>query len=142
MKRGNALFNAVDFFSGAGGFLVALQKAGFNVLFSNEINHKFAKTHEYNFPNIPLINDDIRKVDYDTMMKYTNNKSIDVVVGGPPCQGFSMFGKRRFINTKGYDFKLDPRNDLVYDFIRVIGLLKPKFFMMENVKGFLSLDNG
>ena len=60
--------NAVDFFSGAGGLTIALQNAGFKVLFSNEINPKFAKTHEYNFPGIPLINKDIKEVGNGTIL--------------------------------------------------------------------------
>ena len=134
--------NAVDFFSGAGGLTIALRNAGFSVLFSNEINAKFAKTHEYNFPDIPLLNKDIKEVsnaDYD---KFVRGREIDVLVGGPPCQGFSIFGKRRFVNTQGYDPHSDPRNHLVYEYIRMVKLLRPKFFFMENVKGFTSLDHG
>ena len=114
--------NAVDFFSGAGGLTIALRNAGFSVLFSNEISAKFAKTHEYNFPDIPLLNKDIKEVskaDYD---KFVRGREIDVLVGGPPCQGFSIFGKRRFVNTQGYDPHSDPRNHLVYEFIRMVKL--------------------
>ncbi len=134
--------NAVDFFSGAGGLTIALRNAGFSVLFSNEISAKFAKTHEYNFPDIPLLNKDIKEVskaDYD---KFVQGREIDVLVGGPPCQGFSIFGERRFVNTQGYDPHSDPRNHLVYEYIRMVKLLRPKFFFMENVKGFTSLDHG
>jgi DNA (cytosine-5)-methyltransferase 1 len=134
--------NAVDFFSGAGGLTIALKGAGFNVLFSNEISEKFAKTHEYNFPDIPLVNRDIRDLQAKDLSRFTKNASVDVVVGGPPCQGFSVFGKRRFVNTKGYDPKTDPRNFLVYEYIRMVKMLKPKFFLMENVKGFTNLDHG
>src|SRR5699024_7008738 len=86
--------------------------------------------------------DDIRNLTKDNMFKYTQGTPIDLVVGGPPCQGFSVFGKRRFINTQGYNHKEDDRNKLVYEFIRVVKELKPKYFFMENVKGFLSLDGG
>ena len=134
--------NAIDLFSGAGGLTLALRGAGFKVLFSNEINPKFAKTHEYNFPDIPLINKDIKTVTRENVTRATCGAPVDVIVGGPPCQGFSMFGKRRFVNTQGYDPGADPRNHLVYEYIRMVKLIRPKFFFMENVKGFMSLDHG
>lgn len=134
--------NAVDLFSGAGGLLLALQNAGYSVLFANEINERFAKTHNYNFPDISLVEKDIRDITQEELLKITEGREVDLVVGGPPCQGFSVFGKRRFVNTKGYNPKDDPRNYLVYEYMRVVRELNPKFFFMENVKGFLSLDNG
>ncbi len=134
--------NAVDLFSGAGGLTIALEQSGFKVVFSNEINPTFAKTHEYNFPDIPLVNKDIKDVRREDIAKFTEGKAVDVVVGGPPCQGFSVFGKRRFVNTKGYDPGADPRNHLVYEYIRMVRLMRPKFFLMENVKGFTNLDHG
>ena len=134
--------NAVDFFSGAGGLTIALRSAGFRVLFSNEINPTFAKTHEYNFPDVPLINKDIKEVRKRDLAEYIKGAPVDLVVGGPPCQGFSVFGKRRFVNTQGYDPQSDPRNHLVYEYLRMVELIKPRFFFMENVKGFTSLDHG
>ncbi len=134
--------NAVELFSGAGGILLALRDCGIDVLFSNEIDHKFAQTHYHNFPSVPLIEGDIKNVTAKVLDKATRGKSVDLVTGGPPCQGFSIFGKRRFVNTKGYEPKKDPRNKLVYEFIRIVSTLKPKFFLMENVKGFMNLDSG
>lgn len=134
--------NAIDLFSGAGGLTIALKNCGFDVLLSNEVNEKFAKTHEYNFPDIPLLLEDIKNVEKENLQRIINDKEIDLVVGGPPCQGFSVFGKRRFVNTQGYNPQDDPRNSLVYEYIRIVEILKPKFFFMENVKGFMNLDNG
>ena len=133
---------AVELFSGAGGILLALKDCGIDILFSNEVDHKFAQTHYHNFPSVPLIEDDIKNITTEILNKATNGENIDLVTGGPPCQGFSIFGKRRFVNTKGYEPQKDPRNKLVYEFIRVVATLKPKFFLMENVKGFMSLDSG
>ena len=134
--------NAIDLFSGAGGFILALRNSGFKVLFANEINCRCAQTHYYNFPDIPLFEKDICKLKKNEILSITHNLPIDIVVGGPPCQGFSAFGKRRFVHTKGYNPKEDPRNFLVFEFIRVIKILKPKFFFMENVKGIMSFDKG
>lgn len=134
--------NAIDLFSGAGGLTIALKESGFNVVLANEINKRFAETHSYNFPEIPMIEQDIKELTAETIHKIIGDQEVDLVVGGPPCQGFSIFGKRRFVNTQGYEPKTDPRNHLVYEYIRIVKELKPKFFFMENVKGFTNLDNG
>lgn len=134
--------NSIDLFSGAGGLLVAKKNAGFNILFSNEIDDACAVAHQHNFTDIPLIHKDIKSLTLDEMLPYIDGNEVDLVVGGPPCQGFSMFGKRRFVNTQGYDPQQDPRNQLVYDYIRIVKETRPKFFFMENVRGFMSLDNG
>lgn len=134
--------NAIDLFSGAGGLTLATKNSGFNILFSNEINPVFAKTHSYNFPEIPMITEDINNLTGDTLKCIIKNSEVDLVEGGPPCQGFSVFGKRRFVNTKGYNPRQDSRNYLVYQFIRIVKETNPKFFFMENVKGFTNLDKG
>lgn len=134
--------NAIDLFSGAGGLTIALKESGFNVVMANEINPRFAETHSYNFPEIPMIVQDIQELNAESIHKIIGEQQVDLVIGGPPCQGFSIFGKRRFVNTKGYEPKTDPRNHLVYEYIRIVKELRPKFFFMENVKGFTNLDNG
>lgn len=134
--------NAIDLFSGAGGLTRATCDSGFNIVLSNEVNPVFAKTHDYNFPSIPMVIDDINNLTTEVINEYVKGQEIDLVEGGPPCQGFSIFGKRRFVNTQGYDPKQDPRNFLVYQYIRIVKETKPKFFFMENVKGFTNLDNG
>lgn len=134
--------NSIDLFSGAGGLLIAKKNLGCNILFANELDDACAQTHLHNFKEIPLIHKDIRELTKEEIFSYIGNQEVDLVVGGPPCQGFSIFGKRRFVNTQGYDPKKDPRNYLVYEYIRIVEETKPKFFFMENVKGFMSLDNG
>lgn len=134
--------NAIDLFAGAGGLSVALRDSGFNIVLANEINPKFADTHKLNFPNVPILVKDINLITTEDIQQELNGAEVDLVVGGPPCQGFSIFGKRRFINTKDYNPHEDPRNFLVYQFIRIVEEVKPKFFLMENVKGFTNLDKG
>lgn len=134
--------NAIDLFAGAGGLSIALQESGFNILMANEINTRFAETHNKNFPNVPLIEKDINNLTIDDIRTVIGEEEIDLIVGGPPCQGFSIFGKRRFVNTQEYDPYKDPRNFLVYQYIRIVKELMPKFFFMENVKGFTNLDKG
>ena len=134
--------NAIDLFSGAGGLSIALEESGFRILMANEINSRFAETHRYNFPNVPLIEKDINDISTNDLTSVLGNNEVDLIVGGPPCQGFSVFGKRRFINTQEYDPHQDPRNFLVYQYIRLVKEIRPKFFFMENVKGFTNLDKG
>lgn len=134
--------NAIDLFAGAGGLSVALRETGFNIVFANEINSKFAETHKLNFPEVPLIVKDINLITEEELKNQLSGRDVDLIVGGPPCQGFSVFGKRRFVNTKDYNPHDDSRNFLVYQFIRIVKEVKPKFFFMENVKGFTNLDKG
>jgi DNA (cytosine-5)-methyltransferase 1 len=133
----------IDLFSGAGGFMIGFERAGFTPLLSVDINKYVALTHGRNYPTIPFLNGDISSpYVLDEICNRFSKKCVAVVVGGPPCQGFSIFGKRRFINTKGYQPHQDPRNRLVYGFIDVVRRLKPRWFVMENVPGFANLDNG
>lgn len=134
--------NAIDLFAGAGGLSIALRNSGFNILMANEINPRFAETHHYNFPEVPIVQKDINDLSSEDWNELIGDKEVDLIVGGPPCQGFSIFGKRRFINTQEYDPHQDPRNFLVYQYIRIVKELRPKFFFMENVKGFTNLDKG
>ena len=69
-------------------------------------------------------------------------KEVGIIVGGPPCQGFSMFGKRRFVNTQGYEPHEDPRNELVYAYLKLVKEIQPRWFLMENVPGLANLDKG
>lgn len=133
---------AIDLFAGAGGFSAALRDAGFKILFANEINPTFAKTHNINFPEVPMYVKDISLISNEELQLFANGEDVDLVVGGPPCQGFSIFGKRRFVNTREYQPHKDPRNSLVYQYVRAVDALNPKFFFMENVKGFTNLDKG
>lgn len=134
--------NAIDLFAGAGGLTIALRNSGFNIAFANEIVPRYAETHKLNFPQVPLIVKDINLLTGAELRDVLGETDVDLVAGGPPCQGFSIFGNRRFINTKDYNPHEDPRNHLVYQFIRIVSELKPKFFFMENVKGFTNLDKG
>ncbi|TVP64686.1 MAG: DNA cytosine methyltransferase [Nodularia sp. (in: Bacteria)] len=119
---------AVDLFAGAGGMTLGFEQAGFDVLASVEIDPIHCATHEFNFPFWSVF---CKSVEEITSQEIRENSSIgeqeiDVVFGGPPCQGFSLIGKRCFD---------DPRNSLVFHYIRLVLELNPKFFVIENVKG-------
>ncbi|MDB9437760.1 DNA cytosine methyltransferase [Dolichospermum lemmermannii CS-548] len=119
---------AVDLFAGAGGMTLGFEQAGFDILASVEIDPIHCAIHKFNFPFWTVI---CKSVEETTGKEIRNssqiaNQEIDVVFGGPPCQGFSLIGKRSFD---------DPRNSLVFHFIRLVVELQPKFFVLENVKG-------
>jgi len=142
-KKNKKKLKCVDLFSGAGGISIGFEKAGYEILFSSDFDNAVAKTHKANWPNVPFIHGDLsdKKVYKDIQKKFSGEK-IDVLFGGPPCQGFSMYGKRRFIHTKDYDPHIDDRNKLIFTFLDYVKLLKPKWFLMENVAGLINLDKG
>jgi len=133
----------LDLFCGAGGFTLGFCRAGWRPLLGVDLNDAVAQTHHHNFPLSPFLKMDLseERARNEIVQRFAHQE-IGVVVGGPPCQGFSIFGKRRFVRTKGYDPHADPRNKLVYAFMDVVGRLLPRWFVMENVPGFANLDQG
>lgn len=129
----NKKYTFIDLFTGAGGLYRGFANTGMEHLFSVEIWKPAIETLKKNYPDINLYEGDIRELKGKKLTTLLNGKECDVLVGGPPCQGFSTIGKRL---TK------DPRNELVFEFIRMVDEIKPKFFIMENVKGLLSANNG
>lgn len=133
----------VDLFCGAGGFTIGFTRAGWSPAICVDFNKNVALTHEQNYVGTPFIQGDLSdETLMDDICSRFERSSVGIVVGGPPCQGFSIFGKRRFVNTKGYDPHIDPRNKLVYSYVDAIKRLNPRWFVMENVAGLLTLDNG
>lgn len=123
----------VDLFSGAGGLSLGFVQNGFKVELANEIQEICTETYKFNHPEIKsskIVNDDIINI-VENIDDYLENKSIDVVIGGPPCQSFSSANQQRIID--------DPRNVLYKYFIRAVERIKPKFVVMENVKGMLKV---
>jgi DNA (cytosine-5)-methyltransferase 1 len=120
----------LDLFSGCGGFSHGFIQAGFEVVGFVEYWKPAIKTYKLNHPNSKHIGTDITKISDETIKEYENK--IDVIIGGPPCQGFSMAGKRD---------NSDPRNQLYKHYLRFVRLIKPKLIVMENVKGILSMKD-
>lgn len=122
----------VDFFCGAGGLSLGFLQEGFNVKLANDIEDVCIQTYKYNHPELPsnkLIQGDIKQI-VDHIEEYIDQE-IDIVVGGPPCQGFSEANRQRVID--------DPRNKLYKYFIQAVEKIVPKFVVMENVKGMLKV---
>ena len=124
----------VDLFAGAGGFGLGFSLAGHEVICSLEIDAWAAETLRANSPNMKIIQDDIRHYRSLDAIRNVCSVSPHVVIGGPPCQGFSIAGPAQ------KDPK-DPRNSLFKDFACWVEHLNPQVFVMENVKGLLSQQN-
>lgn len=123
----NKQLTYIDLFSGAGGFSLGFDNQGFKNIFSVDIESEFCETYKTNFPEHHLITKDIAELTEEEILSYIRGNKVDVIIGGPPCQGFSMAGNigRKFVD--------DPRNKLFKEFARVVDIVKPRFFVMENV---------
>jgi DNA (cytosine-5)-methyltransferase 1 len=119
---------AIDLFAGAGGMTLGFEQAGFDVLAAVEIDPIHCAIHEFNFPQWTTICKSVNDVSAAEIRSKSKigDRSIDVVFGGSPCQGFSLIGKRALD---------DPRNALIAQFVRLVVELQPNYFVLENVKG-------
>ena len=126
-------YNFVDLFSGAGGITQGLSEAGFRPIASVETNPIASETYKKNFPECHHFCGNIQDFKSIEWLEQINPCPIHIVAGGPPCQGFSVAGKRD---------PSDPRNNLFYEFIRVVSEIKPWYVVMENVPGILTLKKG
>lgn len=138
---------SIDLFAGCGGLSLGLEQAGFQTIFVNELHPDAMKTFLDNRPKSDLVNErnhvlDVRKItrnkttlyDFSSYIKSTNGE-IDLVCGGPPCQGFSGIGHRRSFKVSKKEM---PTNHLYKDMAKVISAIGPKFFLFENVRGLLT----
>lgn len=118
----------IDLFSGAGGMSLGFEQAGFQPVAAVEIDPIHAAAHEFNFPMCKTIARSVTAVKAKDLLdiEALNGKAPDVVIGGAPCQGFSMIGQRALD---------DPRNQLVNHFVRIVRDTKARYFVFENVKG-------
>ncbi len=132
---------AIDLFAGAGGLSLGFEQAGFDVLAAAEFDPIHAAVHRYNFPCTEVLCGDVSELTGADIERAARagwkshgrrgdwDGELDAIVGGPPCQGFSTMGRRR---------QGDRRNELVFDFARLVTELKPRYFAMENVPGMAS----
>ena len=119
----------IEVCAGGGGLSSGLIKAGFTPLLLNDNNKDCCETLKLNHPNINIVCGSMDKVDYTPYID-----KVDLLTGGVPCQSFSQAGLRKGLN--------DPRGDLMFKFIDIINIVKPKLFMIENVKGLITHNKG
>ncbi len=118
----------ISLFTGAGGMDVGFAGAGIDIILANELNDLAVETYLANHPQIPVLKGDVNTY-FEEFKKYEGN--VDIIFGGPPCQGFSVAGK------------MDPndeRSKLIWSFLKVVEIIKPELFIMENVKALATLD--
>ena len=128
---------AIDLFSGAGGLAEGLESSGVRVAAASELHPHAALTHAFNHPHTSVFPGDIRQLDPSVLKQAVFERmgcaQVDLVVGGPPCQGFSTAGKKN---------PVDPRNELFSEFVRMVKHFRPALFLFENVPGFKLMHDG
>jgi len=122
----------LDLFSGCGGLSYGFHKSNYDVKLAIDNNQKALETYKYNHQNTNIICDDIVNISHKEIIRNAGNE-IDVIIGGPPCQGLSLAGLRNFD---------DPRNRLFRSYLKITNMVKPRAFVFENVPGLLSLYKG
>lgn len=122
----------VDLFCGCGGFSLGAELAGFRSVVAIDVDATLQSAYRRNFPTTRAVEASVSEIEASDWKQIIGRSRPDGVIGGPPCQGFSWIGKRR---------KDDPRNSLIHEFYRHVDILRPKFFVMENVEGLLHGDN-
>lgn len=123
----------IDLFAGVGGLSLGFEQAGFHIVMANEYDAEIAAAYQKNHPETKMVVGDITAINLeDTFGSFVGK--IDVIIGGPPCQGFSQKGQRKTIH--------DERNFLFKYYVKVVNLVQPKYFVMENVPNLLTAEQG
>ena len=124
-------YTSIDLFAGVGGISLGLEWAGFEILFANEFDTEIGQSFQNNFPTANVLIDDIRNINFKKLSdQFKIKKDVDLIVGGPPCQGFSMANRKRIED--------DERNTLFLEYVRFVKYYQPKCFVIENVMGMSS----
>ena len=122
------MLSVSDFFCGCGGLSQGFREAGFSIKTGIDFNKSFLETYAHNFPEAKVLNLDLGNNKFIDEISYS-----DVVIGGPPCQGFSLTGPRNID---------DPRNELYLSIFKTLKKIKPKAFLVENVRGLMTMWGG
>lgn len=134
----------VDLFSGAGGLTFGfyynlingqfVRNENCDIIFANEFDHAAAEAFRVNFPDVNMIERDIKELQYDEIIPLIGDEEVDLIIGGPPCQSYSTIGRRVY----------DDKAKLYNEYYRLLGIIRPRMFLFENVKGLLSMkdENG
>ncbi len=131
MKKTDRVPRALSLFSGAMGLDLGLERAGIEVVGCVEFDAAAVRSIRYNRPDLQVLQEDISSVDALECLRTLGVDEVDVIVGGPPCQAFSVFGKRLGVG--------DPRGRMIYEYLRFVRDIRPHAFVLENVRGLLSM---
>ena len=131
-KAGGA--TVVDIFCGAGGASKGFEDAGFNIILGVDHLKPALKTFQLNHKNASTILGDVKKITEEMVNEVIGDKRVDVLIGGVPCQGFSLNNRNRHVD--------DPRNQLFWEYICFVRILKPNMLVLENVSGMKSMESG
>lgn len=127
------MYKVLDLFAGCGGLSKGFELAGFNIVAGNDILDHAGETYKRNHPNTKFFLGDITNEEMKKqIISYMKEKGCDVIIGGPPCQAYSMAGLRD---------PNDPRGRLFEEYVEIVKELQPKVFVMENVKGILTINH-
>ena len=129
------MYKTIDLFAGAGGITEGFRKAGFVCACANDFDEEAKNTFTYNHPDTPYLLKDVKAVTASELLEKAGCEAsdIDLITGGPPCQGFSLAGRR---------LSDDPRNVLFREYIRITKDILPKVIFFENVHGIMSMQGG
>lgn len=131
----------VDLFCGAGGGALGIHRnSGFETVFALDFWKVATETYKNNFQNVNVVNEDIHNLSKEKIKELVGDKKIDIVIGGPPCQGFSIIARHKQTGTET-KIEMNKKNHLFLEFLRVCEILQPKIIVMENVAGILSMKN-
>ncbi len=131
MKKNKRKPVFIDLFAGAGGLSIGLEQAGFKLIAATDWDHWSCETLRANHKDIAVHEGDITEINLTEFAEKIGEDEVDLIAGGPPCQGFSQLGKR---------LKDDPRNQLWREYMRFVAFFKPKMFLMENVPQLLTSE--
>ena len=128
-------YNCISLFSGGGGLDLGAHFAGFKTLLVSDIIPTYTETIKANLPHVSVYNDDAMDLTAEKIRSLANIKGdIDLIIAGPPCQAFSIMGKRQSLD--------DPRGKLTIKYVELVSGLRPKVFMFENVPGLMTVNHG
>ena len=143
MTDKRATLKFADLFCGAGGFTQGMEDAGLKCVLGVDYEKNCTDAYRINHRDHECLRMDLSTEENQELVgQRLKKEKVDLIVGGPPCQGFSIFGKRRFVNTQNHDVSKDKRNNLVFAFANVVRIASPRWFIMENVPGILSARDG
>ena len=135
----NKKYNVVDLFCGMGGSAIGIHRhPDFKTLLAVDFWNLACEQYKINFPNVNVKCADIHKLEEKEILKLCNGEKIDVLIGGPPCQGFSIVTRNKF---NGNNIEMNNKNHLFLEFLRIANILNPKIIVMENVIGLKSMKD-